>query len=247
MTSLRLHIGTHRTGSTSIQRWLADHREWLAARGYAVYEGLHIPANHVELYLAAMRRNRDSFAKQSFRGWSFGADYRALVSRRVREHLALHPARQGVFTTEGLSLLRHEDELDALQNVLGEAAARTSILLFLRNRQDYLNSYRTQLASQPGRIPATDYWSALYVEDDTWLTDYDQLVAAYARTFGGHNVTVIDFDKEVAVHGSVLPSFLAWLGIPQAEIAAAAADLAAYRFNESPAGHRAPPEGRPGG
>lgn len=229
MTVLRLHIGTHKTGSTSIQRWLADHRDWLADRDYAVYHGLHLPANHIELYLAAMRPERDSFAKRSLSGWSFDTAYAANVGKRVRDHLASHQGKQSIFSSEGLSLLRHEDELRSLRAVLGEAAANVSVLLFLREKQAFLGSYRAQLLSQPGRFPAADYWSALYVEEDSWLIDYDQLLGAYGAAFGRQSVTVIDYDDEVARRGSVLPSFLEWLQIPQSDIDMAALDR--YRFN----------------
>jgi len=49
-----LHIGTHKTGSKSLQRFLFDHTAQLAASGYDLYKGSHKnPTNHRELLLGS--------------------------------------------------------------------------------------------------------------------------------------------------------------------------------------------------
>lgn len=58
-----MHIGTHKTGSTSLQNWLLDSKTILEDNGYCLYEGMHQKENHIELYLAAMRYDRESFGK----------------------------------------------------------------------------------------------------------------------------------------------------------------------------------------
>lgn len=55
-----VHIGTHKTGTTSIQNFLWQRREWLRDHGYAFYQGMHIGDNHAELHASAMRAHRNS-------------------------------------------------------------------------------------------------------------------------------------------------------------------------------------------
>jgi hypothetical protein len=62
-------------------------------------------------------------------------------------------------------------------------------------------------------MPSQDCQSALYVEADTWLTDYGALISAYQRGFGANNVVVIDYDDEMKREGNVIPSFLRVLGV----------------------------------
>lgn len=212
--TIYLHIGTHKTGSTAIQKWLFAHKRLLKRHGYGVYRGRHNRKNHVELYLGAMRYDRDSFRKQAMPKVTFDERYTAAVARRVQRFVARTLREQLILTTEGLSLLRHADEVERLAQILGGGYDAIRIVLFLRNRDDYLNSYRAQLQKKKGRQPATDYGSALYVEDDTWLTDYDGLIDVYAGVFGRDNLVVIDYDREMERRGNVIPSFLETIGFP---------------------------------
>ncbi|SEA29400.1 hypothetical protein [Alkalimonas amylolytica] len=209
--TLYLHIGSHKTGSTSLQRWLNSQRSWLLDNGRHYYRGLHFPNNHIECYLATMRPNRDSFARQAIK--AFPADYYSQVKQRLAAFAAEQPGLDKVISTEGLSLLRFEDELVLLNDLLAAVSCEIKIVLYLRDKAQYLASYRAQLAKKPGRRPSKDYWSALYVEDDTWLTDYDALIAAYTAAFGPEAITIIDYDAQMQQQGDIIPSFIHWLGL----------------------------------
>lgn len=55
--TIYLHIGTHKTGTTSIQNYLQDNIELLPASGIDFYQGFYIDNNHVEINLAALKMN----------------------------------------------------------------------------------------------------------------------------------------------------------------------------------------------
>ena len=208
MKKVYLHIGTHKTGSTSIQRWLAENIPLLRERGYDLYRGQHKRNNHIELYLAAMQYERDSLGKHSMTGISFDHDYTNMVAKQVQIFLSGSDSQKAIFTTEGLSLLRHKDEIKRLRTILGSSCKSVTIIVALRNPIDFLDSHRKQLAKKKKRKPSTDYWSALYVENDTWLTDYESLVDLYKNEFGQDNIRIIDYDDQVKLRGSVLIAFL---------------------------------------
>jgi hypothetical protein len=136
-----------------------------------------------------------------------------------------------LFTSEGLSLLRHDDEIERLRRILDVGNNEATVVLYLRDKKDYLRSYTKQLLKVDGRKPASDYWSALYVEQDTWLTDYESLVAKYQNGFGAANVVVIDYDHEMRTAGNVIPSFLRVLEIHSTE----ELDIRAYFLNPTDA------------
>lgn len=212
MRRIYVHIGTHKTGSTSLQKWLNQCKSVLAKQGYGIYQGMHDPENHIELYLASMRYDRDSFAKQSRPELMIDEQYTRWVASHVQRSVQECPHGQMLFTTEGLSLLRHDDELIRLREIFRGCHDRITFVLYLRNPEDYLRSYIQQLEKVPGRKRSKDYWSALYVEADTWLIQYEQLVDAYARTFGRRNLVVIDYDHEMQSHGNIIPSFARTIG-----------------------------------
>jgi len=201
-----VHIGTHRTGTTSLQGFLgAADRTLLRPQGFRYYTGVHQGAGHVELHMAAMREGRSSPARRSFRPIP-----KSTVTARVQAFLALAGKDTSVFSGEGLSYLRHLDEIEALKEVFIGADVR--IVLYLREKQSFLRSYRAFLEHANLRTH-DDPQSFGYAEDDTWLLDYDALVAAYERGFGRRNVTVLKYEREVARHGGVVGSFLAAIGV----------------------------------
>ena len=209
-----LHIGTPKTGSKSIQSALADHAERLRALGYSLYRGTHKDgSNHVELHLATLREACETLSRLKW-PWARGDAYRREVAERVARFLHERETPHAVFSNEGLAFLRHPDELQWLQAMLSVAGDAVRIILYLRNKDDFLRAYEAQIRKVPGRAPATDPRSALYLGTDAWITDYPALIDAYADCFGREALTVLDYDREVAVHGSVLPSFQRALGLP---------------------------------
>jgi len=138
-----LHIGLHRTGSTSLQQFLADNLQQLRAKGCDVYRGQLEPNNHIELFLAAIRDDRDSFAKQKY-GITTSEKYLNSVKKRVSAFVKNSPCDTIILTTEGLSLLRYPDELERLKTILDADNHDITVILVLRNRLDYLHSYKQQ-------------------------------------------------------------------------------------------------------
>jgi hypothetical protein len=222
-----LHIGTHKTGSTSIQGFLRDHHKALSEDGIAVYGRDRGAFNNTDLYLASLREERDSFAKLR-KGNIYGREFAEETATRVRAFLSEATEPKVVMTTEGLALLRYADEIERLRHVVDAGKHDVSIILYVRNKADYLRSYRQQIAKYAGRAASTDKSSVLYAEDDSWIADFDSLIETYESGFPGR-VNVIDYDREMAHRGNVIPSFLAAIG------AETTADVDGYFQNVSAA------------
>ena len=212
MPRLILHIGTHKTGSTALQNYLWAHRNELRDQGCAYYEGIDNVNNHVELYLASMRYERDSFAKQRRQGIVFDESYTQRVAERVQGFVANCDLPNVIFSCEGLSLLRHRDEIERLIRVLGSGPDQVEVIVALRRKEDFLESYKHQLRKKK-RTASRDYWSALYVEPDTWLTDFETLLSVYEWGFGKENIARFDYDAEMAKTGNCLPVILDQMGL----------------------------------
>jgi len=209
-----LHIGTHKTGSKSLQQFLSDQRDHFRRAGYAFYRGFERnPNNHVELHLACLRDDRDSFARLR---WPHlrGPGYRSKTAEVIACFLEERGAAHAIFSNEDLCLLRYEDELSALRDMLSATGEEIRIILFLRNKTDFIRSYTWQLQCNPERQPSDDPRSALYVKSDTWLADYDDLVAAYAQAFGRGSMQIIDYDEARTREGGIIEAFQEALLLP---------------------------------
>ncbi len=173
-----------------------------------MYEGAHFRGNHVELHAGAMRQDRMTPFKFKAR-LGGGPGYRLEVERRLAHFIGSTSQDTLLFSAEGLSYLREKEELAWLRSVLpGEA----TIVAYLRDPEEYLKAYRYTLMKQ-GISAASDPDSFAYTGTDSWLINYRARLEPFRAAFGPENVIAIDFDKEAARCGSVIPSFLRVLAV----------------------------------
>lgn len=202
MRRVILDIGTHKTGTTSRQEFLRNHRRALNARGIEVYEGSIIPSNHVELHMACMADERMSPIKLQ-QGGNF--DRRALyeqTAKRIGRYLERSDWSTLVFSAEGLSYLVHKEELERLAALF--SGVTVDVVVYLREKADFLRSYAGQMAKM-GIPLSDDRASFAYAGEDSWLVDYDRF-AAFGSRFA--SLTTHSYADAVAAHGSVVPHFL---------------------------------------
>ncbi|WP_313560616.1 hypothetical protein [Diaphorobacter nitroreducens] len=205
-----LHIGTHKTGTTSIQSALLKNREKLLQNGIDFYLGNFIPQNHIELHIAAMMPKRQSPAKKMI-GERGGDDFFRKIQIRTTEFIERSQCRKIVFSAEGLCYLRYDEELSKLAELLANCDVK--VIVYFREKYQYLASYRRQL-ERMGIAPSAERDSFAYVEDDSWLVDNKATVKVFQNRFGFENIIVKSYDDEVRNCGTVVTSFLDEIGGP---------------------------------
>jgi hypothetical protein len=201
-----LHIGLHKTGTTSIQYYLRDHEALLAEHGVRFPRGWLRLNNHFELPLAVMRPERMFSARTRGDEWR-DPGFRAELLNQVSRDLRTHRSMFTVLSAEDLSLLRYDDELAVVRQVIGDAR----VVVYLRRPAAFLASMSAHL-SKPGQPGVSDDPDAYnYLHRDSWRLDYDKLVALWRRHFT--RVSAVGYDQVTQRDSSVLPSFLAKLGV----------------------------------
>jgi hypothetical protein len=229
-----LHVGTHKTGTTSIQQFLRDHDDdLLAAAGASFPEGFLIPGLHSELPLLSIRAGRSWPARIRFPETQSEA-WLAAAERHVRSQVQTSEFETLVYSHEDLSYLRFDDEFVRLRGLFGPRDV--TVVVVLRDKRDFLRSYREQLAAM-GFAPSNDPTSFAYVGPDSWLLDYDALVNGCRRHFGTEHVEVLDYDEMVDADHSMIPAVVRLLGIEQTSLP----PLDRYFFNQAGA-HLRPSE-----
>ena len=192
MKTIILHIGLPKTGSTSLQFLLGENRRALLKQNADFFLGslARHRFNHVELYLSVLRDGVTTLGHQRFR---FEKDVlRKETRERVHRFVNRSIANTLVFSAEGLSFLRAEEELSNLRNLFPPNVL-FRIFLVERNAAEWLASWRKQILSAHGRSVSEDPRSALYVEPDTWLTDFRALKRIYRREF--QDLTIFPYQR----------------------------------------------------
>lgn len=158
-----VHIGTHKTGTKSIQQYLRDNFISRNENRIAFYQGIFSKENHIELHLLSQKKQRTS----AFKYLNPNIDYKSVLQQtrqNLRLFFATTHADTFVFSAEGLSYLRHVDETARLKELIG-GNSNIEIIIFLREKINFLASYKDQLTKMG--IPfSDDVTSFNYVNED---------------------------------------------------------------------------------
>ncbi len=95
------------------------------------------------------------------------------------------------------------------------------VVVVLRPKAAFLESYRRQVAKSTIHDFSSDPTSPYYCERDSWLLDYDRLLRVYGAAF--ERVVTLDYDSE-----DMVGKLIERVGISDWEVAKA------YRHNVSP-------------
>jgi hypothetical protein len=205
-----LHIGTHKTGTTAFQQWAFQHRRELAElRDIKLYDGI-FGSNHVEFPLLCMRPNRTIRAQR--RAPSRLDEWRQETKAHIRNQVA-DTAEHLLISAEGLSFLRYEDEVTALVELLQPRQLQVAVCL--REQANWLASYR-QSMKRAGDPPSPYPSSHRYVEPDTWLIRWDDMLDVWRAVLGHEHVVSFSYEESMARDDSTIPGVLEALAIDPA-------------------------------
>lgn len=205
-----VHIGTQKTGTTTFQTWATRNREALErTTGLRYYRSMYgdypevIPP--LEFLIVCPRPGRlDTFTS------TLPAQMLAELPERLRVHLSTElDGTDILISNEVLSLLRHPDEVDRLRALL--TGYDLEFIAVRRDPQDFLRSYRQWMVNM--RIePSMDPTSEFYVEDDTWLLDFDALDPLFP------GLRWVDYGDAIARYGSIIPALCEEMGLDPATV-----------------------------
>ena len=207
-----VHIGTHKTGSTSFQRWASQNCAELArATGLAYYEGLFGPS-HYEIPMLCMRADRN-MPERVWRPRWCRPGWQRKAERHIRDQAA-RDVHSLLISAEALSYTRHPDEVARLIALL--KPRQITAIAVLRKPSSFLRSYREAMLEQ-GFPPSPHRQSFAYVADDSWLVDYDALLGVYRQMLGADHVVALDYERELQRYGSIIPAILEAIGFDHAQ------------------------------
>ncbi len=185
-----IHIGQHKTGTTSIQHYLRSNSRSLAR------EGLYVPdkivniddPSHFILNIYALDDHRFSPVKESFLQTK-PQEFFANLGRELEADIASHylnaeqkRCKDVIWSNEGLYLLNSVEEYRRLRDLFVPHCSKVVCLCCFREIESYRASYGRQLQSM-SITPSSDRDSYRYLEPDSWLFDYDRKVRLLREVF----------------------------------------------------------------
>lgn len=157
-----LHIGTEKTGSTTIQSFLSLRRFGLKRRG------IFVPVspgeeNQMRLATYAMNAGRqtDLQAQYGIRSAADVESFRAAFAKNLAREISESPAETCVMSGEHCSSrLVEEGEVERLHALLSPLFSRIFVIVYLRRQDDFLlSSYSTNVKYgkvEPCSIPTPE-------------------------------------------------------------------------------------------
>lgn len=187
---LILHIGTHKTGSTSFQKCLLRNSAALNGRSVRALreKNLHHPSgnpvprcNLAGFAQLLLRDEVRSIARLKGRQETLPAAQRRRRLDRLADRVAGLEAETVIMSAEGLCFLRDPLEQAALRRFVERTGRRVTTLVVFRQEADWRASWSDQIAKALRDGPATlaDQYGPGGVLDD-WYYDKDAIRAFWA-------------------------------------------------------------------
>ncbi|GMG84875.1 hypothetical protein LNKW23_40910 [Paralimibaculum aggregatum] len=200
-----LHIGTEKTGTSTLQIFFQLNRERLNANGF------HYPAfagNTNQIRLAAYGQEDREFddlrIDLGIEDAAGLAAFRARMEREAAEEVAAHPDKTFIMSNEHLSSrLNGPPSVARLKRLLAPLFEEIEVVVYLR-RQDQVavSLYSTLLKFGGTRETIMPDPSD---EPGRWL--YGHMLARWAEAFGREHVHPRIFDRSELAEGSIIEDF----------------------------------------
>jgi hypothetical protein len=211
MPSLILHIGTAKTGTTSIQHFLCENRQALAARGFFVPSFLGVGPNHRWLPLLAQDElTVDGFTSRQ--GLDISPERlregRAAMRMELHQAAATTGEATWIISSEQLQSRLTTVDLLRLRRLLEPLFAEIRVLVYLRQPlPTAISAWSTRTRS--GRVSP----SLPSPQSCESLCDHAATLRRWQRVFGRSQLMVRLFHPSPLRGGSLLEDFSACTGI----------------------------------
>ena len=230
--TLYLHIGSHKTGTTSIQKYLAQNRDALLKHGYFY----PVSSTHVNLGSVLGRTNfpdeMDTEAEAS----------RFQRIKQVAKLITEQNSPHVIASTEGFSYLFDRPVIEAYHRLLAPEFSTIKVITYLR-RQDLFAISHHQEGAKPQDKPAAKLHghspTALPEKGDLQhkYLDYEARIGLWADIFGDDAMVVRVYDRKALKNGDSIADFLDIVGLADFEGPGADDKNVSMGFMQSKIGH----------
>ena len=216
MKTLYLHIGTPKTATSSIQKFLTDNSENLEKKGYCFPPSQYTypkvnPRRNGHFLIAKVREEngkKDVEKEQWY--WDEGM-------KQVRKKFEKFD--QVILSDESIWYCLSYRKKSVLRDLQKEAQKdhfQIKVIVYLRRQDDFLlsrwNQFIKQNMSYVAKLTCDEYFNEGYKKEEK-LFEYDRKLDEIAEVIGKENLIVRRFEPKVWHNGSIIYDFMHEIGL----------------------------------
>jgi hypothetical protein len=206
---LVMHIGTGKTGTTSIQTFLHRNRDRLAGLGF-LYPESPGRGRHVRLSLSVLPQDHlDRTPTWHRQGFATAAEFRADFHRRFCEEIAAAGLPRLILSDEAL-YGAPDGARDLLRHLTDRIARSLRLVVYLRRQDDHLVS-RYQQVVRAGEIRRLA--ERVRTMDLSHIYDYHRRLGEWHRDMDPARMVIRPFERRSFTDGSLHQDFLDAAGV----------------------------------
>ncbi|MEM6624976.1 MAG: hypothetical protein AAF674_22375 [Pseudomonadota bacterium] len=210
-----IHIGTEKTGTTSIQRTLDANAKRLLERGFYWPPVMRSGQNpRIVCYslddetIDLRKRRRQLTTPETI------AEFRIKFEDRLRREIKkASNANMLLIVNEHLSRLEKRQELERLKQLIERFADRIRIVVYLRRQDRLMCSMYSQVIKIGGTRENVFPVRSVETEGDFITFNYRRIVDLWADVFGREALNIRTFEPESLVQGDVVMDFFDVAGL----------------------------------
>jgi hypothetical protein len=207
-----LHIGTEKTGTTSIQRALAAARIELRQNGFLFPKGLGAPDGHRKLATYSLDDGRFDDGRRKYKLFTNEAvhQHRADVRKELEDLSTRHAGKHLILSSEHChSRIIRGQEVARLADLLHQFCVSVDIVVYIRPQHElavslYSTALRVGHVDFP-LIPQTGAIEPYY--------DYSSLLSRWSEVFGKSSVRPRIYNRRDLLQEDIVADFLGILGV----------------------------------
>jgi hypothetical protein len=217
-----LHIGTHKTGTTSLQMFLTRNADAFSQEDILImrnpyYTTINDAAHFWQMSNAVVRPQVVTGPRLKYDFPNMSKQKRFQILQGIREGIDLMPHKKVVISSEGFSFVRTKEEIDLLRRAFPKHEFH--IICVFRERSAFLSSVENQIkkantwdsildpAHPLFRAPGLHHFT-----EPSWLTEYNKIRWLWKQLGEFHEIS---YEAALARSGSVLPEILEKIGVSE--------------------------------
>jgi hypothetical protein len=211
---LYLHIGTEKTGTTSVQKFFRVNRDLLAEHAvlYPITPGNQ---KHQRLAVAALQLSKLGEMRKAFgvKTHDEARKFRDDLVNNLTAEFSRKPYESVVISSEHLSSrVLDDEEVQWLKDLLSPYFEEITIIVYIRRQDDFLlSTYSTSIKSGVTEMLAMPTEQLIEARYNHWAT-----LSRWARVFGREHIVCRRFERSGMVGGDIVDDFLAIAGVDKA-------------------------------